>query len=394
MTSGVLGPFLEKDHAALAERLESLEESKLVPALSAARSVEDKARRVAQVLAEEGLFALAVPSTYGGSHPEADVRGVCLVREFLAGVHGVADFVFATQMQGAYLVAQSAEEPLKSEVLRQVVEGKVLAAFASTEPDSGSDLGGIACSARRTSQAYVLNGTKTYVTNAGIADFFVVFARTDPAARIGGLTAFYVPASTEGLEVKPGPELAAPIPMGELVFVQCRVPRAHRLGAEGEGYGLAQQTLVNFRPATGAAAVGIARRALAEAVRHLGERRQFGRPLASFQALRFAIAEMATDLEAARSLVYRAAWALDHGESSAALSSQALLHAVETARRIVERSVQLLGARGLVAGETVERLSREVRLLGVATGTPEVQKMIVARALLGEVRRDASPPAT
>ncbi len=378
--------FLETQHVGLAERLADHGQDWLAPILDPARPIEDRAREVGARLAAEGLFALAVPAIYGGSHLEADVRGVCLVREALARIHLTADFVFGTQVKSSYFIAQSAKEPLKSEILGEVVDGRRFGAFAAVEPGAGSDLSAIATSASRTSQAYFLDGVKSWVAMAGVADFFVIFARTEGEDSRRSLSAFYVPRDSEGLTVRPGPALTASLPVGELHLHRCRVPRAYRLGDEGSGWDLLQQTLTHFRPSAGASAIGLAGRALDEAVAHLRERRQFGRPLADLQALRFRIAEMSAELAAARALVYQAAWAIDRdGASPTAplLPGQAKLFAVATARRIVDRAADLVGSASLVAGHPLERLSRQIRLLDAYLGTAEIQKTMIAREILG-----------
>jgi acyl-CoA dehydrogenase len=258
-----------------------------------------------------------------------------------------------------------------------------MASFAMTEAEAGSDVAAIATTAHPDGDGYVLNGAKTLISNAGIADFYVVFASTAPDRKSKGLSAFLVASDTPGLRFVRPLVLAAPHPLGEIALADCRVPAAYRLGGEGEGYALGLATLDRLRPTVGAAACGMAGRALEEALRHAARRHQFGRPLAEFQLVREKLARMATDLAAARLLVYRAAWEKDHGAERITMeAAMAKAFATETAQRIVDDAVQIVGGRGLLAEHPVDRLYRSIRSLRVYEGTTEIQHLVIAGQLL------------
>jgi acyl-CoA dehydrogenase len=243
----------------------------------------------------------------------------------------------------------------------------------------------MATTARRDGDHYVLNGSKTFISNAGIADFYTVFASTDPTLGAKGVSCFVVPANTPGLRFAGAQVLSAPHPLGDIVFEECRVPEANRLGEEGRGFALGLRTLDRLRATVGAAACGMAARALDEALRHARSRRQFGKPLAEFQLVQDKLARMATDLTAARLLVYRAAWAADQGADRVTLeAAMAKSFATEAAQRIVDDAVQILGGAGVLASHPVDRLYRSVRALRIYEGTTEIQRLVIAGALLKE----------
>ncbi|MGB6309117.1 MAG: acyl-CoA dehydrogenase family protein, partial [Steroidobacteraceae bacterium] len=275
--------------------------------------------------------------------------------------------------------------------LPRVARGEALAAFALSEADAGSDVAAMQCRARRDADHYVLDGAKTWISNGGIADFYCVFARTEPGdvrpdgtTAAGGITAFVVDAGAPGLSIAERIDIISPHPMATLAFRGCRVPAANRLGAEGEGFKIAMRTLDIFRTSVAAAALGFAQRALDESIAQARSRRMFGRRLADQQLTQAALAEMATDLEAARLLTYRAAWLRDGGQRVTKEAAMAKMTATETAQRVIDRAVQLFGARGVVRGEVAERLYREVRALRIYEGATEVQKLIIARELLAQ----------
>jgi acyl-CoA dehydrogenase len=360
----------------------------------AARSIEPRAaqaerddparagRAFLDALASEDLLAGLVP---GGPAGVPDLRTLCLTREALAGASGLADSVFAVDGLGALPIALAGTDAQRREYLPGVARGAQVGAFALTEPGAGSDAAAIATTCRRDGDAYVLNGTKTLISNAGLATFYVVFAAL-PARDVRGrarLCSLIVPAGASGLRIDASIELLAPHPIGELTFTDCRVPAAGRLGEEGTGLATALATLDFFRPSVGAAACGMAARALREARAHARGRRQFGRALSEFQATQLALADMATDLEAARLLVYRAAWSRDAGAARITREgSMAKLFATEAAQRIVDRAVQIHGGRGVTRGTPVERLYREVRALRIYEGTSEIQRLVIARHVL------------
>jgi acyl-CoA dehydrogenase len=314
---------------------------------------------------------------------EQHLRACCLVREALAAASPLADAVFALQALGTLPIVLAGSEDLKHRWLPGVLAGTTMAAFAMTEPEAGSDIGAIATTAQRDGSDYLLNGKKTLISNAGIADFYVVFASTDPSAGNKGLSAFVVPADTPGFRFVRALTLSAPHPLGDIAFDNARIPADCRLGAEGDGFRLGLGTLDRLRPTVGAAACGMAERALAEALRHAATRRQFGAPLSANQLIQEKLARMATDLAAARLLVYRAAWEKDHGTERITLeAAMAKSFATEAAQRIVDDAVQILGGRGVLATHPVDRLYRSVRSLRIYEGTTEIQQLVIAGQLL------------
>jgi acyl-CoA dehydrogenase len=330
-------------------------------------------------LAGAGLLASAIAPPHG----TMDQRSMAAIREQLAYFSALADAAFATQGLGSYIVGQAGSEAQKNRWLPAVVSGEVLAAFALSEPEAGSDLGGVRTRATASGALWRLRGVKTLISNAGIAGLYTVLARSGEGTDHRGLSMFLVDAESPGIAVKPL-EAMAPHPLGEVRF---EGTPALLIGAEGEGYRLALATLEVFRAGAGAAACGLAARALEEALRWAQARRQFGRALSTFQATQMALAEMHVELEAARLLVRRAAWLGDRGvERITAEAAAAKLFATEAAQRIVDRAVQIHGGQGVMRGVTVERLYREVRALRIHEGTSEVQKLVIARHILRESR--------
>lgn len=379
-------PFLEARHRELASRVEAFAAAEIRPQADAAETgdVDGAARTFIRSLAKANLLRLLVPRTHGGDTDVPELRSVCLAREGLASASGVADSVFAVNGLGAYPIFLAGSDDLKRRYLPRVAEGGAVGAFAITESGAGSDLRGIVTRARRENGAYVLDGVKTFISNAGIADFYVLFARTSDDDR-RGISAFVVDGGA-AVTVRPM-ALLAPHPIGEVTVAACRVPEANRLGAEGDGLKIAHATLDFFRASVGAAASGLAARALAEARDRVRQRRQFGSSLADFQATKIALADMATELDAARLLVYRAAWMKDRGDARITReASMAKLFATEAAQRIVDRAVQLHGGLGVVRGVVVERLYREVRALRIYEGTSEIQRLVIANHVLSALQ--------
>jgi acyl-CoA dehydrogenase len=350
---------------------------------------EDAAARAALArLAGAGLLRHAAP-------PEGvpSAREVCAIREALAHGDGLADVMFVMQGLGSTAIALAGSAALRSRWLPEVASGRVVAAFALTEPEAGSDVGAIATRAARDGDGYVLDGEKCFITNAGIAGLYTVFARTGEAGSGSrGLSAFAVDAASDGLHVE-RTTVIAPHPIGRVIFSGCRVPAACRLGDEGAGHDLALRVLDRFRPTVGAAAVGFGRRALEAAIDHAKRRRQFGKPLSDQQAIRFKLADMATHLHAASLLVWRAACLADAPpdvpDAPAAspgarrrAAAMAKLYATEAAQRIVDEAVQIHGGLGVTRGQVVERLYRDVRALRIYEGTSEIQRLVIARTLL------------
>ena len=341
-------------------------------------------RRLVQLFGRKGLLGLVTHKSLGGSLEQTSSVALCLARERLGHASPLAELAFAMQGLGSYpITASDPPEGPAREALIDVVAGRSVAAFAITEPEAGTDLGGIATLARRDGDDYVLTGQKCFISNAGIADVYVVFAATAPDAKRRRLSAFVVPASASGLEATPTRVLGGH-PIGELELNDVRLPASHRLGEEGDGMKLALTTLHRFRPTVGAAALGFAQRALDEAVAHTKSRRQFGAPLADLQLVQARLGEMACEVEAARLLVYRAARAADAGADRGVIArtgSMAKLVATEAAQRVIDSSVQLHGGRG-VSDSIVARLYEDVRALRIYEGTNDVHKLLIARELL------------
>jgi acyl-CoA dehydrogenase len=313
-----------------------------------------------------------------------------VIREALAWASPLADAVFALQALGSVPVQLAGGESVKDRWLPAVLRGQAMAAFAMTEPEAGSDVGSLSTRATRAGDDYLLNGVKTFISNAGIADFYTVFATTDPAKGGKGISCFVVPAANPGLTFVRPLEISTPHPLGEIAFENARVPVEFRLGEEGGGLKLGLATLDRLRPTVGAAACGMARRALEEAIAHATSRRQFGRPLAEFELIQEKLARMATDLAAARLLVYRAAWERDNGKERTTIeAAMAKAYATEAAQRIVDDAVQILGGRGVLADHPVDRLYRAVRALRIYEGTTEIQQLVIAGELLKEARHNA-----
>ncbi|MGH7731433.1 MAG: acyl-CoA dehydrogenase family protein [Candidatus Eiseniibacteriota bacterium] len=312
-----------------------------------------------------------------------DWRSCCVAREALAAASPLADAVFALQALGTLPLLLADEAPMRERWVADAIRGRAMAAFAMTEVEAGSDVSAIATTATRDGQGYRLNGAKTLISNAGIADFYTVFASTDPSAGGKGLSCFVVPAESPGLRFIGAQRLSAPHPLGQIAFEDCRVPASHRLGEEGRGLALGLQTLDLLRATVGAAACGMAARALEEALAHAGARRQFGKPLAEFQLVQQKLARMAIDLAAARLMVYRAAWEADHGAERVTLeAAMAKAFATEAAQRVVDDAVQVLGGAGVMASHPVDRLYRSVRALRIYEGTTEIQHLVVAGRLM------------
>ncbi|MCZ6917051.1 MAG: acyl-CoA dehydrogenase family protein [Gemmatimonadetes bacterium] len=320
-----------------------------------------------------------------------DLRACCVMREMLGYAAPLADAVFALQALGSVPIALAGSDALKERWLAPAMKGELMAAFAMTERGAGSDVGAMTTTARRDGDEYVLDGGKTLISNAGIADFYTVFASTDRSRKTKGISCFVVGAETPGLEFAKPQIMSAPHPIGEITFTECRVPTSALLGAEGEGFKLGMTTLDRLRPTVGAAACGLAARALHEALDHATQREQFGTRLADFQLIQHKLARMATDLTAARLLVYRAAWQKDQGAERITMeAAMAKAFATEAAQRIVDDAVQILGGRGVLADSTVDRLYRSVRALRIYEGTTEIQHLIIAGQLIKQHRSGAS----
>ena len=373
-------PFFTPEHRNLAQSVAHLVEQEIEPRAADEQDVDGAARDFVSLLAHTSILKYAVAET------KLDIRALCLIREALAYSSALADLAFVMQGLGTYAISQAAPDHVRDFWLARAASGKAIAAFALTEPDAGSDVAAIQTTARRDGETYVIDGRKRFISNAGIADFYTVFAKT--GTREDGrpsLSAFVVGSKMQGFSVAQRTPLMAPHPLGEIVFNGCRVPAEDMVGNEGDGFALAMGTLDTFRASVGAAACGMARRALDEAVRYSSQRKQFGRLLAEHQLVQAKLADMITELDAARLLVYRAAYARDTSTGRVTReASEAKLFATEAAGRIIDSAVQIHGGTGLVTGTVVERLYRDVRALRIYEGTSEIQKLVIAGQLLRE----------
>ena len=319
---------------------------------------------------------------HGGASEVIDTRTICLLREELAWHHGLADFAFAMQGPGSGAISLKGTPEQQAAYLPRVAKGEALAAFALSEPDAGSDVAAMQCSALATADGYRLNGLKTWISNGGIAAFYVVFARTGEAPGARGISAFIVDADSPGLEIAERIDVMAPHPLATLNFNNVLVPHAKRIGAAGEGFKVAMATLDVFRTSVAAASLGFARRALDESIAWAKQRKMFGGTLADFQITQSKLAQMATLLDAATLLTYRAAWLRDQGQRITQEAAMAKMTATENAQQIIDMAVQMHGGMGVKKGCIVESLYREIRALRIYEGATEVQQLIIGRDLL------------
>ncbi len=376
-------PFLEERHRDFARRLDAWAEAHLdAAAYHPAADTDAACRALAEQLGAAGWLAAAVPEEGAAG---LDVRTLCLAREILARHSGLADFVFAMQGLGSGPITLFGDAALRARLLPSVRAGRSLAAFALSEPDAGSDVAALATTAVRVASGWRIDGEKTWISNGGIAGHYVVFARTGEAPGARGLSAFLVGADTPGLAVTHRIAVIAPHPLATLRFENCVVPPDAMLGAPGEGFKVAMATLDVFRTTVGAAALGLARRALDEATHRARTRRMFGRTLADLETTQARIADMALEIDAAALLVYRAAWTRDvRGRRITREAAMAKLYATESAQRVIDSAVQIFGGLGVTVGVKVEELYREIRALRIYEGASEVQKLIIARQTLNE----------
>jgi len=376
-------PFLEPRHRALALALDAWA-AQHIPQQHG-HDVDAACRALVRQLGAAGWLKHAIGGReYGGAVDAIDTRAVCLIRETLARHSGLADFAFAMQGLGSGAITLFGSEDNKRDYLTRVGRGEAIAAFALSEPDAGSDVAAMACAATLDGDHYVLNGEKTWISNGGIADMYVVFARTGEAPGARGISAFIVDAGLPGFEIAERIDVIAPHPLARLRFSNCRVPLSKRLGEAGQGFKVAMATLDIFRTSVAAAALGFARRALDEALARATSRKMFGKTLADFQLTQAKLAQMATGIDAAALLTYRAAWQRDQGQRVTKEAAMAKLTATETAQQVIDAAVQMFGGLGVVSEQPVERLYREIRSLRIYEGATEVQQLIIARELLAE----------
>lgn len=378
-------PFFDERHQQLARDLDAWCSSTLHGIDHA--DTDAACRQLVGALGDAGWLRFAVPQgpegNWGGRWPEIDSRAVCILRETLARYDGLADFAFAMQGLGSGAISIAGSDALRLRYLPKVASGKAIAAFALSELEAGSDVAAMACEARLDGDSYVLNGEKTWISNGGIADFYCVFARTGEAPGSRGITAFVVDADTPGLSIADRIDVIAPHPLATLRFQECRIPVSQRLGDAGQGFKIAMMTLDIFRASVAAAALGFARRAMSEGLARAKSRKMFGQTLADLQLTQAALGDMATEIDAASLLTYRAAWLRDvKGVRTTSEAAMAKMAATESAQRVIDRALQMFGGAGVVSGAPVEKLYREIRALRIYEGATEVQKLIIARELL------------
>ncbi|WP_326541784.1 acyl-CoA dehydrogenase family protein [Pseudorhodoferax sp.] len=369
-------PFFEPRHAELARALDAWATQNI--AHEHGPDVDAACRSLVRLLGEGGWLRHAV----GESAQAIDTRAICLVRETLARHSGLADFAFAMQGLGSGAISLHGTPAQRARYLAPVARGEAISAFALSEPEAGSDVAAMACAARADGDHYVLDGEKTWISNGGIADFYVVFARTGEAPGARGISAFIVEADTPGFEIAERIEVIAPHPLARLRFANCRIPASQRVGAAGEGFKVAMRTLDVFRTSVAAAALGFARRALDEALARATSRKMFGGVLADFQLTQAKLAQMATAIDSAALLTYRAAWLRDRGQSVTREAAMAKMTATENAQQVIDAAVQIFGGLGVVSNQPVEKLYREIRALRIYEGATEVQQLIIGRDLL------------
>ena len=389
-------PFFTPDHAELVRRVDAWASAYFANRHTSEDrdSVDHACRQLVSELGRAGLTRYSVPAA--SSSPNFDVRSLALIRETLARHDALADFAFAMQGLGSGAISLAGSTALKERYLPRVASGEAIAAFALSEAAAGSDVAAIRCHARREGDSYILDGEKTWISNGGIAEFYCVFARTsdaevraDGTVAARGISAFVVDADAPGFSIARRIDVISPHPLATLSFNGCRVPAAHLLGTEGEGFKLAMRTLNVFRTSVAGAALGLGQRALDEALSHAVNRPMFGKTLADFQLTQATLADMLTELEAARLLTYRAAWLHDSGRPHAKEVAMAKMTATESAQKVIDQAVQMFGGRGVMHGERVEQLYRDIRALRIYEGATEVQKLIIGRELLNMAKHNA-----
>jgi acyl-CoA dehydrogenase len=383
MPSHIAWPFFEDRHRAWAEKVDAWARGNLAHVDH--HDTDAACRDLVKRLGHDGLLKVTAP---GEGNEKMDVRTLALARETLASHDGLADFAFAMQGLGAGPVSLFGNKAQSAEWLSRTRSGDAIAAFALSEPASGSDVANISTTARRDGSDYVLDGEKTWISNGGIADLYTVFARTGEAPSSRGLTAFIVSGDNPGLSVAERIPVIAPHPLARIRFSNCRVPASAMIGKPGEGFKIAMATLDVFRTTVGAAALGFARRALAETLKRAATRELFGAPMSELQMVQGHLADMALEVDAAALLIYRAAWTKDMGAARVTReAAMAKLYATEAAQRVIDSAVQLHGGVGVVSGHPVETLYREIRALRIYEGASDVQKIVIARSVLSDAAR-------
>ena len=380
-TSYLSWPFFEEHHRTLASTLDAWAEQHMTAlTINEHEDLDGTCITLVRALGDAGFTGYAVPASGGGNHEKLDVRTLCVIRETLARHSALADFAFAMQGLGSGPISLYGSERQQANYLNAVAKGQKISAFSLSEPNAGSDVAAMTCAAERDGDEWVLNGTKTWISNAGIADFYTVFARSSDAGGAKGISCFIVEAGTPGFEVTERIDLIAPHPLGTLQFSDCRIPAQNLVGEEGRGFGIAMATLDVFRSTVAAAALGMARRALDETLDYTADRDIFGGKLGDLQLVQAKIGEMALGVDASALLVYRAAWTKDCAADRVTReAAMAKYHATETAQQVIDAAVQLHGGKGVTKGYIVESLYRDIRALRIYEGASEVQTTIIAR---------------
>ena len=378
-------PFFDDAHRELANEIDSWAKTELNWLEGAHDDVDSACRKLVAQLGKAGWLRNSVPASAGGIYPQLDVRSLCLSRQHLAYYSGLADFAFAMQGLGSGPISLFGDEATQQRYLTKVAKGELISAFALSEPNAGSDVAAMATEAVVDGDGYILNGTKTWISNGGIADFYTVFARTNEAPGAKGISCFVVEADNPGLKIANRIDVIAPHPLATLSFEDCRVSKTAMIGQPGKGFGIAMATLDVFRSTVGAAALGFARRALDEAGKHSTQREIFGGKLSDLAITQSSLGEMALDIDASALLIYRSAWTKDtQGTRVTREAAMAKFYATEAAQRIIDQALQLHGGLGVVTGNMVESLYREIRALRIYEGASEVQKVIMGQQALRE----------
>ena len=377
----LLLPFFEDSHRQLHEALHAWSAPQLTNRVHEG-NVDQTCVTLTRTLGKAGWLRYCVPAQYGGALPALDSRSLCLIRQTLGYYDGLADFAFVMAGLGSGPISLFGSDHLKEKYLPKVATGELIAAFALSEPNAGSDVAAMTTRATRTATGYRLNGVKTWISNADIADFYTVFARVE-GDEAEGVTAFVVDASTPGLTVSERFDVIAPHPIGSLTFTDCEIPASQRLAKPGQGFKVAMQNLDVFRASVGAAAVGFAEAALDLGISRATTRPMFGAMLSDLQMTQAAIGDMCTEIDAATLLIYRAAWERDVLQRRTTKSAaMAKMFATESAQRVIDRCVQLHGGLGVRVGHPLEMVYREIRALRIYEGATEVQQVIIARETL------------
>jgi acyl-CoA dehydrogenase len=378
-------PFFDDAHRALANGLVAWTREQRVD------ESDDRAacKEWVQRLGAAGWLRYCVPEAHGGALPELDSRALVILRETLAYHSPLADFAFAMQGLGSGAITLAGTPAQQARYLSAVATGEKIAAFALSEPEAGSDVAAMATQAVQTGSGWALNGCKTWISNGDLADFYVVFAKTDPGAGARGISAFIVDAGTPGLDSSARIQVMAPHPLATLTFTDCQIGADTLVGPVNGGFKLAMRTLDIFRASVAAAALGMARRAFAEAVTHAKTRKMFGQTLGDFQLTQAKLGEMSALIDAAALLTYRAAWQRDCSATQGAgtpaytaAAASAKLTATENAQRVIDMALQMFGGRGVQVGQTIEHLYRDIRSLRIYEGASEVQLLILGKNAL------------